>query len=138
MKTKIETLKEDLEFISTNENVHEELRARAKLYFDALPSTEGLLNFFKEVQKSYADVDTMDRDSELVEYVSNAIHSLTPEDVLKKANEDLAAAIKNAEASLSEAENIANEHGLSFSFSPAYGMGGWYEAFAWNPSSQSC
>ena len=55
--------------------------------------------------------------------------------------------VSEAYAALSEAQSIADAHKLSFEFSPAYGMGGWYEGDTeerdgfndgWMPSSQSC
>lgn len=74
----------------------------------------------------------------------------------QEANSVLAAHVKAAYKALQAAESIAEQYGLSFSFSPAYGMGGHYEANPeeledigedqdsgesgprWFPSSQSC
>lgn len=70
-------------------------------------------------------------------------------------NAKLAELVKAFETALSEAEAFADEHGLSFYISPAYGMGGRYEGcgpdgdpnaenewgdneFGWMPSSQGC
>ena len=52
----------------------------------------------------------------------------------------LANLVAEAEAALAEAEQFADEHGLTFSFEPAYGMGWYYdgEEGEWNASSQSC
>lgn len=86
----------------------------------------------------------------------------TKEDAAKA----LAVKIKEATDALTAAENLADEYGLEFSFSPAYGMGGYYtgkgkatpgikdvtedwdasdedewqssDSYGWNPSSQSC
>ena len=80
----------------------------------------------------------------------------------KDAAAALAAKVKEAEAALTEAENLADEYGLEFHFSPSYGMGGYYHGkgkpapktededwepsdsydsgtdWGWSPSSQSC
>lgn len=65
----------------------------------------------------------------------------------EEANVALAAKVAEFNKALSEAEAIADEHGLSFRISPAYGMGGRYEGDendreysddGWHPSSQSC
>lgn len=68
----------------------------------------------------------------------------------EKAAAAIADKVNQAEKLISEAEKLADEHGLEFDFSPAYGMGGeyigkgsprlasgWNEQ-GWNPSSQSC
>lgn len=44
----------------------------------------------------------------------------------KEHYEKLAELVKEAYAALNVAEAYADEHALSFSFKPAYGMGGWY------------
>ncbi len=65
--------------------------------------------------------------------------------------------VKTARVALEECEAFADEHGLSFSFNPAYGMGGRYyskksamedyglsedkineEQYGWRSSSQNC
>ncbi len=51
---------------------------------------------------------------------------LTRERRIKDANDKIGALISEAEAKISEAEKIANEAGVTFSFSVAYGMGGTY------------
>jgi hypothetical protein len=73
--------------------------------------------------------------------------TLTKEEANAKISEHLAAAY----ASINEAETLAVEHGLSFSFEVAYGMGGSFsgseygqpgefgdEFDGWYASSQSC
>ena len=57
----------------------------------------------------------------------------------------IATKMGQAEALISECEDLADEHDVDFSFHPAYGMGGWYKGEkdgygeeGWNPSSQSC
>lgn len=56
----------------------------------------------------------------------------------------LAKHVKDAYASIEKAEKLADEHGLSFNFELAYGMGGCYsseeaaDGGEWHPSSQSC
>jgi hypothetical protein len=59
----------------------------------------------------------------------------------------IAVLVVAAEKNIREAEVLADEHGLDFSFSPAYGMGGTYYGeghkyewveHGWNPSSMSC
>jgi hypothetical protein len=65
----------------------------------------------------------------------------------EKAVAKIAELVQQAYDALNEAESVADEHKLDFSFSPAYGMGGtyypagheykWVEE-GWNPSSQSC
>ena len=63
---------------------------------------------------------------------------------LKKANADIARLVETASISLKSATEIADEYGLSFSFCPAYGMGGTYMGGTysgdggWNSSSQNC
>lgn len=64
----------------------------------------------------------------------------------KELQQELAALVNAAEEALSKATSFADEHKLSFSYSPAYGMGGYYNSnpedrwqeLGWNPSSQSC
>lgn len=58
--------------------------------------------------------------------------------------------VKEAEAALSVAEGLAEEHGIEFSFSPAYGMGGYFQDknqwsesnsnpdWGWESSSANC
>jgi hypothetical protein len=48
------------------------------------------------------------------------------EDEKKLALERIAAKVKEAEDAIKAAEQIADEHQVSFSFTPAYGMGGSY------------
>lgn len=70
----------------------------------------------------------------------NNYESLSDEDARKLIDEK----VSEAYAALSEAQAIADAHKLAFRFSPAYGMGGWYEGErdgaddGWMPSSQSC
>jgi hypothetical protein len=42
------------------------------------------------------------------------------------ASEQIAAILKQVRTLIGEAESIADEAGTGFSFSLAYGMGGWY------------
>jgi hypothetical protein len=74
----------------------------------------------------------------------------------KEAVEELAKHVAAFELSLAAAVKVADEHGLSFSIYPAYGMGGSYEGKGsekwnyrekeetireegeWMPSSQGC
>lgn len=60
---------------------------------------------------------------------------------------EIAELVARAEDAIRKAEALADEHGLEFSFSPAYGMGGYYVGAGadntwseqgWNPSSMSC
>lgn len=62
------------------------------------------------------------------------------EEKMKQGQALLSQKVNEAYDALTEAQQIADEHGLSFSFSPEYGMGGYYdgEDAEWNPSSQSC
>lgn len=39
---------------------------------------------------------------------------------------------------LRQAEKLADEAGIGFSFDVEYGMGGYYEEGEWHPSSMSC
>ena len=76
---------------------------------------------------------------------------------VKKASQKISELVAGAYDSLSEAQELADEYGLMFSFEPAYGMGGWYtgkgnpdwsesdadnsgdnESGYWMASSQSC
>lgn len=61
----------------------------------------------------------------------------------------IAVLVGAAEENIHEAEKLADEFGLDFDFSPAYGMGGTYYGEGheyttqwaeqgWNPSSMSC
>lgn len=70
---------------------------------------------------------------------------LTQEEAVK----DIAACVAAAYEALAKAEQIADEYELSFSFSPAYGMGGYYSGNkddrdeydpdnGWSSSSQNC
>lgn len=66
---------------------------------------------------------------------------MTKEEAVKRIADLLA----QAESAISLAENLADEHELSFEFAPAYGMGGTYNGGdtkwldeGWNPSSMSC
>jgi hypothetical protein len=70
----------------------------------------------------------------------------------QEAAAELAKLVANINSAISDAERVADEHGLDFSLDMAYGMGGTYygenheyvsgrESWAdagWNPSSQSC
>lgn len=65
----------------------------------------------------------------------------------KELQAELEALATAAEEALTKATDFADEHNLEFTFSPAYGMGGWYKPVnceegygetGWNPSSQSC
>lgn len=73
----------------------------------------------------------------------------------QEASAQIANLIRSAEAKISEAEKIADEYGVSFSWDgPSYGMGGWYTGKSekpewadsdweasdegWSASSQSC
>lgn len=49
------------------------------------------------------------------------------EEQIKKANEEISNLLGEAHAKISEAEKIADDYKLDFTFSVAYGMGGWYE-----------
>lgn len=53
---------------------------------------------------------------------------------------ELVRLIEAAHAALAEAEAFANEHELTFAFTVAYGMGGYYdgEDGEWTSSSQNC
>ncbi len=67
---------------------------------------------------------------------------------LERAKQALEEARSLAYAALQQAQAIAEFHKLGFNFSPAYGMGGWFEGNpedrypdnedGWCPSSQSC
>ncbi len=66
---------------------------------------------------------------------------------IDKAEEDIAIQVAKAYAALKAAEKLAIEHGLDFSFRPAYGMGGWFvgttdednsSAPGWQASSHNC
>lgn len=52
--------------------------------------------------------------------------------------EQINALVKQAEELISQAEHIADEHGESFDWDIAYGMGGWYSSGQWKASSESC
>lgn len=52
----------------------------------------------------------------------------------EEANAAISAKVNEAYAALREAKTIADEHLLGFSFSPAYGMGGYYQG---NPENRS-
>ena len=66
----------------------------------------------------------------------------------EEANKEIQALVARAYAAIRHAEEIADEHKLSFSFSPAYGMGGRYngdpddwgydQEDGWRASSHSC
>lgn len=64
----------------------------------------------------------------------------------KEKQAHLAKLVGEAAAKLSEAEKFALEHGLTFDWSPAYGMGGYFDGKEkhnyleqhWHPSSHSC
>lgn len=68
--------------------------------------------------------------------------SMTREEASKK----ISALVQNAYDSIHQAEALADEHGISFSFSPEYGMGGYYDPEEindstgnhWYPSSLGC
>lgn len=56
----------------------------------------------------------------------------------EQANAAIAEKIEKVNALLADCQAIADETGVSFSFAPAYGMGGFYESGEWNASSQNC
>lgn len=70
----------------------------------------------------------------------------------EEANSKLAEMVSVAEAALSDCEKFADIHGLSFSWSPAYTMGGQYyskkyvqaegfrnqDSYGWRSSSEGC
>ncbi len=73
--------------------------------------------------------------------IKNLLDEVAPinQNELKKANADIARLVETASISLKSATEIADEYGLSFSFCPAYGMGGTYSGDSgWNSSSQNC
>lgn len=84
------------------------------------------------------------------EYLENLL--LNDTDMTRQANELIAIYVKEAMESLEKAKVIADKYGVSFTFSPAYGMGGNYmgknatdwdssdcsDSGTWYPSSQSC
>lgn len=45
---------------------------------------------------------------------------------IRQANESIAEKVRQAQRLLDEAAALADEHGISFDFRPAYGMGGTY------------
>lgn len=50
-------------------------------------------------------------------------------------------AVERAYAALKEAEKLSLESGIEFNFSPAYGMGGYFDPESedgWRSSSQDC
>jgi hypothetical protein len=69
---------------------------------------------------------------------------MTKEEAVAK----IAVLVQQAYDALNEAESVADEHKLGFSFCPTYGMGGYYEGDenarwsenddGWQPSSQGC
>lgn len=60
--------------------------------------------------------------------------NMTREEAQRKIDELRETALQ----AIREAETIADDHGISFDFDVAYGMGGWYGSNEWKPSSQSC
>lgn len=60
---------------------------------------------------------------------------MEPDEVMAK----IAQHVADAHASLEAAEALAMEHDMAFSFSPAYGMGGYFdgEEGEWTSSSQN-
>lgn len=55
------------------------------------------------------------------------------------ALKNMANFVAQAKVNLEAAQAIADEWGVDFSFSPAYGMGGtYYGNSGWNSSSQNC
>lgn len=55
----------------------------------------------------------------------NAVHERNSTEAIKHA-QVLTELVKFAEGALLECEKYADEHGLDFTFEPAYGMGGTY------------
>lgn len=77
----------------------------------------------------------------------------TAEVTVQNVSAQIDAFVEEAYRALKKAEDLAIEHKTSFSFSPAYGMGGSFEGYVeedetdewgdakepgWCPSSQSC
>jgi hypothetical protein len=56
----------------------------------------------------------------------------------EEASALIAAKVEAARELISEAEALATEHKLTFSWDLSYGMGGWFESGEWQASSQSC
>lgn len=58
----------------------------------------------------------------------------------QEAQAELSRLVREAELALALAESFATANDLSFSFEPAYGMGGYFdgEEGDWHASSQSC
>lgn len=75
---------------------------------------------------------------------------MTDQDTRREATGKIAEQLKIANEALKEAQRIADDAGVSFSWDgPTYGMGGYYtpnfeesdnyyEESGWNASSQSC
>lgn len=72
-----------------------------------------------------------------------------------QAKQEIDKKLKEAHDLISECENLADQHGLGFSWDLAYGMGGWYQGkpadvpdrdeddyyesdYGWQASSQGC
>ena len=68
------------------------------------------------------------------------------EEQLKEASKKISECVSEAYAALERAEAIADEFSVGFSFSPAYGMGGYYDPEQiseyseehWHASSHNC
>ena len=58
----------------------------------------------------------------------------------QEAIEQISKLVNEAFEAISQAEGIACEHNVGFSFDLTYGMGGYFdgETGDWNPSSLSC
>lgn len=56
----------------------------------------------------------------------------------EEASKAISSLISEAQAKITEAELLSDEHELGFSWDLSYGMGGWYESGEWQASSQSC
>lgn len=93
-------------------------------------------------QEVISIIDEMRDDSdydiyEFSEFARELAQIQYTEEELRVAQAELSEYVKQFKAILSKAEDHATKYGLSFSISPAYGMGGHFE-YGWSPSSQSC
>lgn len=90
----------------------------------------------EKIKKELAALESKKR--ALLEELDEAENEKTERETAE-ATKKIAELVKVAETALEEAEKLATQYSISFSWDgPGYGMGGWFQSNEWQSSSSSC
>lgn len=114
-------------------------------YPHGTPITKDMQAHYDEQITSLADFNSAIMSYEDIAKYGEVYKELTDEQAaqiaLDRYNSEIMVQLSNKiSQAIAEAESFADETGLDFDISPAYGMGGTYDGARqeWRPSSQSC